>query len=114
MAIAAVESTVKKVVAQARPTITMDALMPAFPVIIGTRMKSSTPRMFWSTGKKTPNQHPCLFLTSSAEPASVTYKILEPTWGVAWVSELEALRHIEASLVEELVHGRAFFLPDGR
>ena len=67
---AAVLSTVKKVVRHDKPTIKIEADTPDYPVICGTRMKSSTPRMFCKTGKNTPNAIPCLALDSTAFPIS--------------------------------------------
>lgn len=56
------EETVIRVVRQHHATINTDSLIPASPVILGTLMNKRTPKIFYITGKNTPNTVP-YFLT---------------------------------------------------
>lgn len=60
VAIADKDKTVKKVVEQQIITIITESMIPASPVIYGTLINKSTPKIFCITGKNTPNKVPYL------------------------------------------------------
>tara|TARA_Y100000780_G_scaffold143246_1_gene129294 strand:- start:118 stop:360 length:243 start_codon:yes stop_codon:yes gene_type:complete len=70
-----IESAVGMVVPTLHATIARDSKIPAWPVIHGSRKKSSTPVMFWTVGRKTPESVPSPL---TALPIEVSLSAMKP------------------------------------